>query len=96
MASILRQSYTVKDKNGRRIRKKSAFWYVDYKTADGTRKRVKGFKDKAATAQLAAELERKAELAQRGIIDRYAEDRKKPLKQHLDDFYQSLVSKGAQ
>ena len=50
MASILKQSYTVKDKNGKRIRKKSAFWYVDYKTAEGIRKRVKGFKDKAATA----------------------------------------------
>jgi integrase len=94
MASILKQSYTVKDKNGKRVRKKSAFWYVDYKTAEGKRKRVKGFKDKAATAQLAAELERKAELAQRGIIDRYAEDRKKPLKQHLGDFHQSLLAKG--
>jgi hypothetical protein len=94
MASILKQSYTVKDKNGKRIRKKSTSWYVDYKTADGARKRVKGFKDKAATAQLAAELERKAELARTGIIDRYAEDRKKPLKQHLEDFYQSLLAKG--
>jgi integrase len=94
MASILKQTYTAKDKNGKRIRKKSAFWYVDYKTAEGIRKRVKGFKDKAATAQLAAELERKAELARTGIIDRYADDRKKPLKQHLDDFYQSLVAKG--
>jgi len=94
MASVLRQSYTVKDKNGKRIGKKSAFWYVDYKTADGTRKRVKGFRDKAATTQLAADLERKAELARRGIIDRYAEDRKKPLKQHLEDFHQSLLAKG--
>ena len=94
MASILKQSYTVKDKNGKRIRKKSAFWYVDYKTAEGTRKRVKGFRDKSATAQLAAELVRKAELARTGIIDRYAEDRKKPLKQHLEDFYQSILAKG--
>lgn len=63
MASILKQSYTTKDKNGKRVRKKSKFWYVDYKTGDGTRERVKGFKDKAATIQLAAELEKKAELA---------------------------------
>jgi integrase len=94
MASVLKQSYTVKDKNSKRIRKKSAFWYVDYKTADGTRKRVKGFRDKATTVQLAADLERKAELARTGIIDRYAEDRKKPLKQHLEDFYQSILAKG--
>ena len=94
MASVFKQSYTFKNENGKRIRKKSAFWYIDYKTADSTRKRVKGFKDKAATVQLAAELERKAELARTGIIDRYAEDRKKPLKQHLEDFYQSFLAKG--
>ena len=94
MASILKQAYTIKDKNGKRIRKKSSFWYVDYKDADGTRKRVKAFKDKQATAQLAADLERNAELARTGIIDRYAEDRKKPLKQHLEDFHRSLLAKG--
>ncbi|MHC4582625.1 MAG: tyrosine-type recombinase/integrase [Planctomycetota bacterium] len=94
MASILRQKYTLKDKNGKTVRKQSQCWYVDYKTADGTRKRVKGFKDKAATAQLAAELERNAELARSGIVDRYAEDRKKPLKKHLEDFHQSLLAKG--
>jgi len=42
MASILRQQYTGKDANGKKIRKKSKHWYVDYKAADGTRKRVKG------------------------------------------------------
>ncbi len=46
MASIFRQRYTVKDKNGKTIRKQSKNWYIDYKTAEGTRKRVKGFKDK--------------------------------------------------
>ncbi|UCC96595.1 MAG: tyrosine-type recombinase/integrase [Phycisphaerales bacterium] len=95
MASILKQSYTVQGKNGKRIKKKSTCWYVDYKTEDGTRKRVKGFKDKAATIQFAAELERNAELARRGIIDRHAEDRKKPLRKHLEDFHQSLLAKGS-
>ena len=94
MASIFRQSYTVKDKSGKRIRKKSKFWYIDFKAADGIRKRIKGFKDKQATTQLAAELERKAELAQAGIIDRYAEHRKKPLMEHMEDFYQALLAKG--
>jgi len=56
MASIFKQRYTIKDKNEKRIRKQTKCWYIDYKTADGTRKRVKGFKDKAATAQYAAQL----------------------------------------
>ena len=63
MASIFKQKYTAKDKNGNKITKQSKFWYIDYKGADGIRKRVKGFKDKAATTQYAAKLEREAELA---------------------------------
>jgi integrase len=94
MASIFRQKYTVKDLNGRTIRKQSQYWYIDYKTADSTRKRVRAFKDKTATTQLAAQLEREAEQAQVGIIDKYKEHRKRPLAEHLDDFRASLLNKG--
>jgi integrase len=94
MASIFKQKYTVAGKNGKRIRKQSQYWYVDYKTSDGTRDRVKGFKDKSTTTQLAAELEKKAELARAGIVDKYAEYRKTPLKKHLDDYRQNMVDGG--
>ncbi|UCG48757.1 MAG: site-specific integrase [Phycisphaerales bacterium] len=94
MASIFKQAYTIKNKNGKRVRKKSKFWYVDYKAADGTRKRLRGFKDKTATAQLAAKLEREAEQAQIGIVDRYKDYHKKPLVEHLVDFRASLLAKG--
>jgi integrase len=94
MASIFHQRYTVKDDSGKTIRSQTQHWYIDYKTADGTRKRVKAFKDRTATAQLAAKLEKEAELAQAGIIDRYAEHRKIKLKKHLDDFKQNLLDKG--
>lgn len=60
----------------------------------GIRKRVKAFKDKQATAQLAAKLEKESELAQAGIVKRFAEQRKKPLKEHLQDFRQSLIDRG--
>jgi len=47
MASIFKQQYTAKDpKTGKRVKKKTQFWYVDYKGLDGIRKRVKGYKDK--------------------------------------------------
>ena len=94
MASIFKQKYTVAGDNGKRIRKQSQCWYIDYKDADGTRKRVKGFKDKQATAQLAAKLEKEAELAQAGIIDKYKEHRLRPLSEHIEDFEQSLLAKG--
>lgn len=67
MASIFHQRYTVKDESGKTIRKQSQYWYIDYKTVDGTRKRIKGFKDKTATTQLAAKLEKESELAQRPV-----------------------------
>jgi integrase len=94
MASIFRQQYTARDANGKKVKCKSQYWYIDYKTADGTRKRVKGFKDKTATVQLVAKLEREAEQAQVGIIDKYKEQRKKPLVEHLNDFRASLENKG--
>ncbi len=94
MASIFKQKYTVAGNNGKRLRKQSKFWYIDYKTAEGIRKRVKAFKDKQATAQLAAKLEKESELAQAGIVDKYKEHRKRPLREHLEDFRQSMLAKG--
>jgi len=94
MASIFKQQYTAKGKDGTRIKKKSKFWYIDYKGVDGIRKRVKGFKDKTATAQLAAKLEKEAELAEVGIVDRYKEHRKRPLAEHIEDFRESMLAKG--
>ncbi len=94
MASVFRQQYSMRDKNGRIVRKRSQFWYIDYKDGDGVRRRVRGFKDKAATAQLAAQLEREAEQVQVGIVDRYKEHRKKPLLVHLDEYRANLRNKG--
>ena len=94
MASIFHQKYTAKDASGKIIRKQSQYWYIDYKTAEGTRKRVKGFKDKTSTVQLSAKLEKESELAQAGIIDKYKEPRKRPLSEHLNDFKASLLAKG--
>ena len=90
MASIFRQQFTVTGENGKRIRKRSQYWYIDYKTADGTRKRIKGFKDKTATNQLAAKLEKESELSQSGLVDRFKEQRQRPLAEHLADFRRSL------
>ncbi len=94
MASIFKQKYTVAGNNGKRIRKQSAYWYIDYKTTEGTRKRIKAFKDKQATTQLAAKLEKEAELAEAGVIDHFKKYRKTPLLQHAEDFKSSLINKG--
>lgn len=95
MASIIRRKYKSKDKDGKIVTKQSPYWYIDYKGIDGVRKRIKAFKDKTATAQLAAKLEREAELAAAGIVDLYAEHRKRPLAEHLKEFRDNMTGKGA-
>ena len=52
------------------------------------------YKDETATQQLAAKLEKEAELGKEGIVGRYKEHRQKPLAEHVEDFGQSLPAKG--
>lgn len=52
--------------DGTRCRVKSPTWWVQYTQADGTRGKVPGFRDRAATLQLAAELGRTAEAIRAG------------------------------
>ncbi len=93
MAGVFKRKYTAVV-NGRRVKKQSRYWYIKYKDADGIERRIKGYKDKTATQQLAAQLEKEAELARAGVIDRYKEHRKKPLSEHLEDYQRSLLAKG--
>ena len=94
MASIYRRKRTVKLATGKTVPRRSAKWHMKYTDADGIERRVPGFKDKTATQQLAATLEKEAELAKAGIVDRYREHSRKPLAEHLEDFRQSLLAKG--
>jgi len=80
-------------KQGQRIYKQSEYWYIRYKDIDGKWKEKKAYKDKVASTQLMAKIEKKIELAKAGIIDRYEADRKRPLREHLLDFKKSLVNK---
>jgi len=94
MASVFKRKRKVTRPDGRKIVRQSSCWYVKYRDADGIEQRVKGFKDKEATRQLAAKLEREAELGRVGVVDRYKEHRIRPLREHLEDFRRSLLAKG--
>ncbi|MFC1633655.1 tyrosine-type recombinase/integrase [Planctomycetota bacterium] len=94
MASIFKRKRKVKLASGKIIAKQSAKWHVKYVDADGIERRVPAYKDKTASQQLAARLEKEAELAREGVVDRYKEHRKRPLAEHLEDFQQSLLAKG--
>ena len=84
MASIFKRKYT-KLIDSKRVKKQSQCWYVKYRDADGIERRVRAYKDKEASRQLAARLEKEAELAKAGVVDSYKEHRKRPLPEHLGD-----------
>ncbi len=94
MARIFRQKYTAKDGNGRRVGRQSRKWYVEYVDADRIRRRVPGFTDKPATQQLASDLEKQAAREASGLVDKFAEHRKRALSEHVDDWREALVAKG--
>ncbi len=93
MASVFKRKYN-KTVKGKKVKKQSKCWYVKYRNSEGIEKRVKGYPDKEATRQMAARLEKESALAQEGVVDRYKEHRTRPLKEHVEDFRQSLLAKG--
>jgi integrase len=67
-------------------------WYGQYVDADGKTRRVPLSTDKAAARALLANLETQVAKGEAGLIDKYAEHRKRPLREHLQDFKQYLAS----
>ena len=67
---------------------------MKYTDADGIERRVVAYKDKIASQQLAAKLEKEAELGKEGVVDRFKEHRRRPLVEHLEDFKRSLSARG--
>ena len=71
MASIYKRKRKVKLPSGKTVTKQSAKWHIKYVDADGIEQRVPAYKDKTASQQLAARLEKEAELAREGVVDRW-------------------------
>ena len=84
----------VLDGDGKPVLAESRKWYIEYKDADGIVRRVAGFRDKKATEQRAAQLEREAAQRETGLIDRHAEHRQRPLEAHLIEWEEALNAKG--
>ncbi|GAF69582.1 unnamed protein product, partial [marine sediment metagenome] len=59
----------VKDGKGRAVYKESRKWYIEYRDASDSVRRVPGYSDKMATEQLAADLERRAARERVGVIE---------------------------
>jgi integrase len=94
MASIFKRKRKVKLPNGKIVVKKSLKYYTRLIDADGIERTLPLFRDKTASQQQAAKLQRDIELEKSGVVDRYKEHRKTPLANHLEDFERSLLAKG--
>ena len=92
MATVFKRKYT-KVINGKRVKKQSQKWYTRLTDADGIKRTIPLFRDKTASQQKAAQLEKEIELARAGVVDRYKKHRKRPLAEHLRDFERSLLAK---
>ena len=95
MASLYKKTYSGLDpETGARIKRKTRKWWIKYRDAHGTVRRIPGCTDKAATLQMAAKLEREAELKKAGVNDPYKAHRKRPLLEHLEAYERFLRAKG--
>jgi len=94
MASIFKRKRKVKLDNGKMTVRQSQKYYTRLTDADGIKRTIPLFRDKTASQQRAAQLQKEIELARAGVIDRFKEYRKRPLSEHLKDFRQSLLDKG--
>ncbi len=86
MASIFKRTYYRLDpKAGKKVKRRTKKWYVEYRDHDGMLHRVPGYTDKSATIQLAADLEsgRRHPLRDR-----------RPIGEHLEDYRKFLAAKG--
>jgi site-specific recombinase XerC len=94
MAQVYRPPYTYTDPvTGKKRNRKSRTWHIRYYTPDGERHRVKGYRDKKATENLAAELERRGIRLDAGLVDPADEHAKRPLAEHLADYVRYLAAK---
>jgi hypothetical protein len=80
--------------DGSKYLRPSRCWYFDVVGADGQRRRVKGYTDKAATEALAVETQRRADRRRAGLIDPCEEHLNRPWREHLADYAAHLEAKG--
>jgi integrase len=94
MASLYKKPIIIKDpKTGQKVKAWSKKWWGRLRDENGKEKRVPLAADKTAAQAMLNELIRKMERRAAGVVDRFDEDRKKPIGQHLADFKRHLEAK---
>ncbi|MCA9087237.1 MAG: site-specific integrase [Planctomycetaceae bacterium] len=95
MASLYKKAVTVTDPTtGNRVKGKSRKWWGRYKDENGIERRVSLAVDETAALAMLNDIVKKAERRMAGIIDRFDDQRTRPLTEHLTDFEAHLQSNG--
>jgi site-specific recombinase XerC len=102
MAEVFRPVYYVNPTTGKcvpksfpgAVKRKSKTWWIRYYLPNGQRLKAKGFRDKKATENRAAELERRGIRQDAGIVEPADEHARRPLCEHAEDFRRYLAAKG--
>ena len=94
MASIIKRKYKVTTAAGSVIVKECLHWTIQYRDATGLIKRVKGYKDKGATRQLAARLERAVAHGETGLVDPFKAHKSRAIDQHVKEYVNDIKNGG--
>jgi len=95
MASLYKKPVVVTDpKTGERVKTKSKKWWGRFRDENGIERRVPLAADKSAAQTMLNDKVRQVERKAAGIVDRFDEQRRRSIKEHLDDFERHLKAKG--
>ena len=94
MASLIRRTYRATLPNGTTETRTCEHWTIQYRDAAGRIKRVKGYRDKGATKQLAAKLELAQARGEVGLVNPHKASLAKPITEHVADYVADLKAKG--
>jgi integrase len=94
MASLIKRRYKVTLPDGTVEQRECEHWTIRYRTPDGKQRDAKAYKDKSASKQLMARLERNAARGEVGLVDPFKAHRHAPLTGHVKDYLADLRATG--
>jgi len=95
MGHLFKQQWTTKDPaTGKRKKRRSTKWYIQYKDGAGRWKREPAYSDKVASVAMLARREREVARAAEGIFDHLAESVCRPIAEHAADYFKQLCDRG--
>jgi len=94
VGSIFRQQYHRTDAKGRRVKKQSKKWYIQFKRA-GRWVREPAYEDRSASMAMLLRRQRESDQESEGLFDHMTGEMARPIGEHIADFVKHLKDKGS-